>query len=299
MAISKLIFNGVIQMDVTGTTAGTGDVASGETFVLADGTTGTGSLAPITVNSLSVTSNGTYTAPTGTAYSPVTVNVSGGGGQYAWAGPNATLAYSFDPVTYKLEDTGFATWTPSTTATTILANTNIGTYTMTDIQNYDYYIFWRFDFVPVYVAGATMQNAVSRYVASSVGIAYSKLSNSLNWLVNGTHNTSNTNGSASSTYYMISYYNSNGEEAATASAYGVYCNTNSTYIFSISGTTLTVKTGDVKANCHATYFSTARAAELDQSKSKFTIKVDVIKTDHNTPFGKTVDELSYIYNNPL
>ena len=32
-----------------------------------------------TISPLSVTSNGTYTAPSGTAYSPVTVNVSGGG----------------------------------------------------------------------------------------------------------------------------------------------------------------------------------------------------------------------------
>lgn len=34
----------------------------------------------ITVEPLSVTTNGTYTAPTGKAYSPVVVNVSGGGG---------------------------------------------------------------------------------------------------------------------------------------------------------------------------------------------------------------------------
>lgn len=33
-----------------------------------------------TVTALNVTQNGTYTAPAGTAYSPVTVNVSGGGG---------------------------------------------------------------------------------------------------------------------------------------------------------------------------------------------------------------------------
>lgn len=33
--------------------------------------------SPISVEALSVTQNGTYTAPTGTAYSPVTVNVSG------------------------------------------------------------------------------------------------------------------------------------------------------------------------------------------------------------------------------
>ena len=34
----------------------------------------------VTVEALNVTQNGTYTAPAGTAYSPVTVNVSGGGG---------------------------------------------------------------------------------------------------------------------------------------------------------------------------------------------------------------------------
>ena len=33
----------------------------------------------VTVEALSVNTNGTYTAPTGKAYSPVTVNVSGGG----------------------------------------------------------------------------------------------------------------------------------------------------------------------------------------------------------------------------
>ena len=38
---------------------------------------------PITVEALSVTQNGTYTATTGHAYSPVTVNVSGGGGSSA------------------------------------------------------------------------------------------------------------------------------------------------------------------------------------------------------------------------
>lgn len=35
----------------------------------------------VDVEALSVTANGTYTAPTGKAYSPVTVNVSGGGSQ--------------------------------------------------------------------------------------------------------------------------------------------------------------------------------------------------------------------------
>ena len=46
-------------------------------FVSAIGDIQTG--GGVTVEPLSVTENGTYTAPTGKAYSPVTVNVSGGG----------------------------------------------------------------------------------------------------------------------------------------------------------------------------------------------------------------------------
>jgi len=48
-------------------------------FVDAIGDIQTGS--SVTISPLSITANGTYTAPSGEAYSPVTVNVSGGGGQ--------------------------------------------------------------------------------------------------------------------------------------------------------------------------------------------------------------------------
>lgn len=92
--------------DASITTAVESDVASGKLFLKADGSIGTGTSSgggggcnvtqdangyivlpeqgggggSITVESLSVTENGTYTAPTGKAYSPVSVNVSGGGG---------------------------------------------------------------------------------------------------------------------------------------------------------------------------------------------------------------------------
>ena len=68
---------------ITGTATGGGSGgnvwqdAQGYVHLDDEGTT------PITVEALSVTQNGTYTAPTGKAYSPVTVNVSGGGGSSA------------------------------------------------------------------------------------------------------------------------------------------------------------------------------------------------------------------------
>lgn len=47
--------------------------------------TAIGNILPsVDVGPLSVTQNGTYTAPTGTAYSPVTVNVSGGSGGFLY-----------------------------------------------------------------------------------------------------------------------------------------------------------------------------------------------------------------------
>lgn len=97
--------------DTSPTTATDSDVAQGKIYFKADGTqsTGTGSgggggsvnvwqdgqgyvnlddqmQSVQVVSSLNVTENGTYTAPTGYAYNPVTVDVSGGGG---W-----TLLYS-------------------------------------------------------------------------------------------------------------------------------------------------------------------------------------------------------------
>lgn len=49
---------------------------------------------PVTdIETLSVTDNGTYTAPTGTAYNPVTVNVSGGSSSKE---PNAVNFYDYD-----------------------------------------------------------------------------------------------------------------------------------------------------------------------------------------------------------
>ena len=71
--------NGSLTVSSTGTNNG-GYFHQPGYYQLTYGIGGTVEPTEIEVEPLSVTQNGTYTAPTGKAYSPVTVNVSGGGG---------------------------------------------------------------------------------------------------------------------------------------------------------------------------------------------------------------------------
>lgn len=94
--------------DASVTTASASDVASGKIFLASDGTITTGTNSGgggAVIEPLSVTENGTYTAPSGVdGYSPITVNVSGGGGSSAWT---------------KVAETSYQVSTTSTSAGTV------------------------------------------------------------------------------------------------------------------------------------------------------------------------------------
>ena len=79
MAISKIILNGVTQMDVTGDTVTAATLLSPQTAHGADGEQITGTAVEKTLTTKSITANGTYAASSDEAdgYSSVTVNVSG------------------------------------------------------------------------------------------------------------------------------------------------------------------------------------------------------------------------------
>lgn len=82
MAISKIILNGVTQMDLTSDTVEASNLIAPNTAHGADGNSITGSYVEKTLTTKSIITNGTYNASSDNAdgYSSVTVNVPTGGG---------------------------------------------------------------------------------------------------------------------------------------------------------------------------------------------------------------------------
>ena len=84
---------------VSGVTVKVGDSTDDDCVTSVTGTASSG--GSTTIEALNVTTNGTYTAPSGKAYSPVTVNVSGGGGgsaeekQVNFIDYDGTILYSY------------------------------------------------------------------------------------------------------------------------------------------------------------------------------------------------------------
>lgn len=83
--------NGTLTITSSGTNNG-GYFHQPGNYHLTYGYGGTVEPTEIEVEPLSVTTNGTYTAPTGKAYTPVTVNVSGGGGSLSYDTKTATAS---------------------------------------------------------------------------------------------------------------------------------------------------------------------------------------------------------------
>ena len=73
-----------------------------------------------------------------------------------YLGANATKISNFSDFSIALKDTGFNTWTPSTTAALILDTATFGTFSA-DMANYNYVIKWTFWTSLSYNAGATLK----------------------------------------------------------------------------------------------------------------------------------------------
>ena len=227
--------------DVTMTTAVESDVTAGKTFLLADGTIATG---------------------TG----------SGGGGG------GLVLVADFAKMTYKFSDTNYATWTPSTTAATMLATQTVGTFTATDIDKNDYFIRTRCAINVKYKSGTSTAKGMFAMTVFENWYAYTRRPSTYAMLNAGTRN-SNLFESVSNTW-VSKYYNTSWT-IIYSSSYGIYPANQAPASSSATATspTVTVKTPVITAKCQATYFSTGMAANVDQDASTVVFKSYAYRAD--------------------
>lgn len=201
---------------------------------------------------------------------------SGGGGSWSWMGNNAVKESTLYGEKVYLKDSPFATWTPTTTATTLVASQSLGAQAM-DIDAYDYIILYKFHSHFEYGAGATGKNQVTDVYNEAAHNCFGYFSN-YSALANNEPNAMNY---ASNSMRMATcYLNSSGVASMTTGGYGIYANAIPNA--SQSGTSFNVSTFQINARCNNTYFSTANAAAVDQAASFYEVSIEKWRVDRWT-----------------
>ena len=195
-----------------------------------------------------------------------------------------------------LKDTDFNTWTPSSTAATIIATKVLGTYSV-DLSRYEYLVRFLFDAQIAYAAGTTKKNAAVRQIMAFYLYVYRKPSNLTN-LASKTDNYSYC-----TTVYtapFTEYYNANGADTmGWTSSYGIYAVSVATQFSNASTATptLTVRAPSVSARCQSTYFASDMASAVDKNTSFVTLQGTLHRMKPKTSFGRAVwDEVIAKYN---
>lgn len=196
-------------------------------------------------------------------------------------------------------DTTFDSWTASTTAKAILATANVGTF-VADMLNYEYLLWWSVATKVAHTQGATLKATLDWEGAELIQSVFRR-ANSLANIAAG-----NAAGNATvqnTTAPLNIYYNTGGTKTYTYSiAYGIYpAITSPTFSNATSAApTVTVKRPTLNARCNASYFATARKAEVDSANTE-TRMVCKLYRMRRTRFGSSqaYDELYNTYNNLL
>lgn len=237
-----------------------------------------------------VNSAGTTTLGTSGKYCEDDITV-----QYAgWNlfGPGYELVTTYNTYSVALKDTEFNTWSPSTTATAILASDTFATFSA-DMATYDYTVMWTFYTDLNYTSGATLKVMPIKQFCRMYQQTYKRPSNYTNLVAKNF----NTNGSVTNligNVPFIIYYNGSGSMTyAYNSSYGFYATVQAlTFSNSTSNTpTVTIPRPILYARCSTTYMGTARAAEIDKTNSKLYLKCQLFRAKKDAIVQKTVRDL--------
>lgn len=216
-----------------------------------------------------------------------------------WRGTNVeVLDSALYSDTDTLDNTDYATWTPSTSAKVIVSTVSLSGRSL-DMKNYDYLIRWQFTMDVSYASGTTMKLTPIRQVIDSWQALFRRPSN----LTNLQSNTKN--GNVCDTLLsapILEYNNSSGKLTMTYN--GSYCfyTTLATATFSSATANtpmVTIKTPAIYARCYSSYFSTASASAVDQANSTYKLKGTLYRTSPGSTIEAIFAGAVDLFNNPI
>ena len=214
---------------------------------------------------------------------------------YSYLGINPVKIADYATQTVALSNTDFATWTPSTTYTTIYASSDVGTVVL-DLANYNYNIVWFFDIEYKYDGTESSASKALR-ACQCMQQSIFKNPNELTAL-----SAQNFNGNYCTTLFtagLIDYYNaSSAQKLAYTLSVAAYLNARAaTFSNSTTNTpTLTVKTPSVRFVCNNTYLSTANCAKIDKANTKFTLRGELWRVDKDSVMQGMYKNIIDAYN---
>lgn len=197
-----------------------------------------------------------------------------------------------------LADTSYPTWTASTTATSILATTNLGTFEA-DMDSYIYVIKWKYRFDADYLEGVTKKAIPIRQCMESWQTIYRRF-NTLAQLKANTRPSYNAV-ATQFTAPALEYYNTSGTATLYVSAtYGIYMTVQAATFSSTTAAnpTVTYKRPVIYARCNTSYFATGRKAYIDTA-SKIKIKAELYRLKMSTSIQDAYDGVQDIFNNGI
>jgi len=205
--------------------------------------------------------------------------------KYGWLGSDVTYAGKLYEWNGTLNDTTYSSWTPSTSAYTILVPTsNVASFTIPDRTAETCFVLtrWFMDFA--YNSGTTMTCAPVSWCYAGIQ-AYFNFPpvGDISQYESGEYSSYST--ASVDTLYLLKYYSSSGTLSTYNGAYGpAYSTSNASFTPAVSGNTVNVSLSrpTVSARCNNTYFTTARAADIDTTNSTIKYRLDLFRAPRPT-----------------
>lgn len=262
------------SITVTPSVTNTSGYITGSTIT---GTPVTVSASELVSGSETKTANGTYDV---TNLASLVVNVSST--DWSWMGGHPVKVAT--PLNKKvfLVNTGFNTWTPSTTAAVISAAEKLTTSQTISTTSYNYIALCKYHAHFNYGSGSTGKNIITDQYCTYWHMIYSGYSNTIASITNNVPSSTALR-KHSDVIGGIFYKNSSAANSfySSASTAGVYISARPD-VASLSSTSITLYCPQISAKCSATYFSTANCATVNKSTSYYEVKYELWRIDQFT-----------------